>query len=111
MDSGYWQVVAEEKALKRLAFFSLDENRRWKVMPMGDLTAALTFVVMTMKLIMEWDTLAKERGVKKFAPKIIAHDLLLDGRTSDQLLDYFRTVLYVLKHHRTTLKLTIFKWF
>ena len=27
------------------------------------------------------------------------------------ILDYFITVLYILKHHRATLKLKIFKWF
>ena len=36
---------------------------------------------------------------------------LLYGITSDQILDYFRSVLGVLNHHRATLKLNIFKWF
>ena len=42
-----------------MAFSTPDIKRRWKVMPMGDLNAAPTFVEMTMKLQMEWDTLAK----------------------------------------------------
>ena len=50
MDSGYWQVVAEEEARKRLALFSLDGKLRRKLMPMGDLNSAPTFVAMMMKL-------------------------------------------------------------
>ena len=60
---------------------------------------------------MEWDTLAKEHVLKNVASKIIVDDVLLYGRTSRQLLDYFRTVLDVLKHHRATLKLKKGKWF
>ena len=37
--------------------------------------------------------------------------MLLYGRTSEQLLDYFITVLDFLKHHRDTLKLKTCKWF
>ena len=59
MDSGYWQIVAEEEARKRLAFFTPDGKWRYKVMHMGDLTSAPKFVAMTTKLQMEWDTLAK----------------------------------------------------
>ena len=58
-DSGYWQLVAEEEARERLALFTLDGNRRWKVMPMGPLNAAPTFLAIIMKLKMEWDTLSK----------------------------------------------------
>ena len=46
-----------------------------------------------------------------FESKIIVDDVLLYGRTADQLLAYFRTVLDVLKHHHTTLKLKKCKWF
>ena len=58
MDNGYCQVVAEEEACERLAFFTPDGKRRWKVMPMGDLNADTTFLAMMTKLQMEWDTLA-----------------------------------------------------
>ena len=80
-------------------------------MPMGDLNADPEFVAMTMKLHMEWGTLAKERGLKMVASKIIFGDVLLYRCTSRQLLDYFRTVLDVLKHHRATLKLKKCKLF
>ena len=49
--------------------------------------------------------------MENFASKIIVDDVLLYGRTADMILDYFITVLYILKHHRATLKLKIFKWF
>ena len=44
MYSGYWQVVSEEEAPERLAFFTSDRKWRWKVMHMGDLNEATTFV-------------------------------------------------------------------
>ena len=59
MYSGYWKVVAEEEARERLALFAPDGKRKCKVMPMGDLNSAPTFVEMVMKLQMKWDTLAK----------------------------------------------------
>ena len=74
-------------------------------MTMGALNAAPTFLSTMMKLHMEWDTLAKERGLTNVASKIIVDGVLLYGRTSRQLLDYFITVLDVLKHHLSTLKL------
>ena len=80
-------------------------------MPMGDLNAYPTFVATTMKLQMEWDTLAKELGLKNVASKIIVDDVLLYGRASEQFLDYLRTVLDVLKHHYATIKLKKRKWF
>ena len=43
------------------------------------------------------------------ASKIIFDDFSLYGRTKKQLLEYFRTVQGVLKHHRDTLKLKLFK--
>ena len=36
-------------------------------MPMGDLNKAPTFVAMIMNLRMEWDAIAKERGLKNVA--------------------------------------------
>ena len=74
-------------------------------MPLGALNVAPIFVSMMMKLEIEWDTLAKERGLKNVASKIIADDVLLFGHTDEQLLAYFRTVLDILKHHHATLKL------
>ena len=80
-------------------------------MPVGALNAAPTFVEMMMKLYMELDKLSKERVLKNIASKIIVGGVLLYGRTSEQILDYFRTVLDILKHHRATLKLKKLKWF
>ena len=51
-DSGYWQVLSEEEARKRLALLTLDRKRRWKVMPMGDLNKDPTFLAMITKLQM-----------------------------------------------------------
>ena len=59
MDSGYWQVVAEEEAHEILAFLTPDGKRWWKVMHMGALNADPKFVAIMMKLQMEWDTLVK----------------------------------------------------
>ena len=75
------------------------------MIPMGALNAAPTFVVMTIKLKNECDTLAKERGLINIASKIIVDYVLLYGHTYEQLLAYFITVLYVLKQNHTTLKL------
>ena len=50
MDSGYWKVVAEEEAQKRLIFFNPKRKFWLKVMPMRDLNAAPTFVAILMKL-------------------------------------------------------------
>ena len=80
-------------------------------MPMGSLHEAPTFVAMNMELKMEWGTLAQERGLKMFVSKIIFDDVLMYGHTEGQILDCFRTVLYVLKHHCATLKLKKRKWF
>ena len=59
IDSGYWKVVAEEEARKILSFFTRYGNQRGKLIPMWALNVAPTFVVMVMKLKMEWYTLAK----------------------------------------------------
>ena len=80
-------------------------------MPMWALNAAPTFVAMIMKLKMKWTTLAKERGLKNVASKIIVDYVSIYGRTDEQLLAYFITVLDVLKHHRNTLKMEKCKWF
>ena len=40
LDSGYWQVVAEKDAREKLAFYTPDGKKRWKVMPMGALNLA-----------------------------------------------------------------------
>ena len=63
MDREYWQVVAEEEDCKRLEFSTLEGNRWWKLMPIGALDAAPTFLANIMKLQMEWNTLAKECGL------------------------------------------------
>ena len=64
IDSGYWQVVTDEKEREILELFVPDRNRQWKVIPTGELNPAPIFVAMMMKLQMEWDTLSKERGIK-----------------------------------------------
>ena len=46
-----------------------------------------------------------------FCIHIIVDDVLLYGRTAGHCLEYFRTVLDVLKHHHATLKLKKCKWF
>ena len=59
MDSGYWQVVTEEETPKILAFFDIERNWRCKVLPMGALNTAPSFVAIMMNLYMKCDTLAK----------------------------------------------------
>ena len=105
MGSGYWQVVSEEEVCERLVFYTPKGKRQWKVIPAGHLNSDPTFLSMAMKLQTEWDTIAKENSLKMFASKIIVDDVLQYGRTDGHLLAYFRTVLYVLKHNRATLKL------
>ena len=53
MYSGYWEIVAEEEACKRLELFTPDGKWRCKLIPMGYLSAATTFVAMMTKLQME----------------------------------------------------------
>ena len=79
-------------------------------MPMGALDSSTTFEEM-IQVQMEWYTLSKERGLIHVATKIIVDNVLLYGCTSKKLLEYFRTVLDVLKHHLATLKLKKCKWF
>ena len=105
MDSGYWQIMAEPEARAKLAFFTPAGKMRWKVMPMGALNSASTFVAMMMKLRRKWNALAAERGVPHVGSQVIVDDVLLHGRTPEALLQYFRCVLEVLKHHRATLNL------
>ena len=50
-----------------MELFTPDRKRRWKVMPVGDLNVAPTFLAMTMKLQMERYTLDKENGLKNIA--------------------------------------------
>ena len=52
MNSGYWQIVAEEETHEILAFVALNGNKRRKVMPLGFLIAAPIFVAMMIKLKM-----------------------------------------------------------
>ena len=80
-------------------------------MPMGALNSDSTFLEIMMKIQMKWYRLAKQRGLKHFASENIVDDVLLYGRTAEQMLDYFRTVLDVLKHRCATLKLKNCKLF
>ena len=54
MYNGYLQVVAEETVFKRLALFTPEGKRQWKVMSMGALNAAPTFVAIMMNMQMGW---------------------------------------------------------
>ena len=74
-------------------------------MPMGTLNAAPTFVAMMMKLKNGMGHTSQRTWFENAASKIIVYGVLLYGRTAEQLLAYFRTVLGVLKHHCATLKL------
>ena len=94
-----------------MTFFAPFRKRWWKVMPMEALHADPKCVSIMMNLKIEWDTLSKERGSKNVASKIIVDSSLMYGRSADQLLYYFITVLDFLKHHRATLKLKKCKWF
>ena len=53
---------------------------------MGALNPAPTFLAMMMKLQMEWDTLANERGLNNVASKIIVGDVILYVLTAKHLL-------------------------
>ena len=72
MDSGYWQVMEEEEEREIMVPTPSppDEKWRWKVIPMGSLNTATTFVAMMRKLQMEWDTLSKERVLKNLHQKL-----------------------------------------
>ena len=50
MDSGYGKILSEEEAHERLVNFTPDRNWQWKVIPMGELNAAPTFVAIMMNL-------------------------------------------------------------
>ena len=50
MGSGYWKVVMEDEEQEILEFFAPEGKRQWKVMPMGALNSAATFLAMMMKL-------------------------------------------------------------
>ena len=72
---------------------------------MGYLNTASTFVSTMNKLKMEWETLVKERGLKNVASEIIVDDVLLYGIKVKKLIEYFRTVMEILKHYRATINL------
>jgi hypothetical protein len=111
MDSGYWQVIAEKEARERLAFFTPLGKKHWKVMPMGALNSAATFVAMMTKLKIKWDYLAQQRGITGAGSKVIVDDVLLYGDSVKSLLAYFRCFLEVLQEHRATINLKKCKWF
>jgi hypothetical protein len=111
MDSGYWQVFAELEARSRLAFFTPTGKKRWKVMPMGALNSAATFVAMMTKLQTKWDEAARLQGIPNAGSKVIVDDVLLYAETAETLLAYFRCFLDVLKEHRATINLSKCKWF
>ena len=50
MNSGFFKVVSEEEVFKILTLLTLDGKWRWKVMPIGELNSAPTFLSMMMKL-------------------------------------------------------------
>ena len=61
--------MTEEYNYKILELFAPNGKRQCKVIPMGALNAAPTFVAMMMKLQMKWDTLAKDREIKMLHQK------------------------------------------
>ena len=63
--------MVDEEAHKRLSLFPPFRNRQWKVMPMGALNSDSKFEAMMMKLKMEWETLARERGLKMLYQKLL----------------------------------------
>eukprot|EP00957_Ditylum_brightwellii_P207792 15354552-Ditylum_brightwellii.AAC.2 len=50
LNSRYWHVVTEKETRAKLAFFTSDGKKCWKVMPMGMLNSTLTFVAMMLEL-------------------------------------------------------------
>ena len=52
-----------------MALFTPDGKRRCKVILTGALNTAPKIVAMMMKIKTEWNTLAKERGLKNVASK------------------------------------------
>ena len=74
-------------------------------MTMGALYSASTFVEMMMELQKEWEALALERGIKDCGSKVIVADVLVYDRYQEQLLQYFQTVLEILKHYWVTIDL------
>ena len=49
MDSGYWQVVAEDGSRERLVLFASDVKLWYKVISMGYLNSDTTFLGIVMK--------------------------------------------------------------
>eukprot|EP00957_Ditylum_brightwellii_P012153 917909-Ditylum_brightwellii.AAC.1 len=64
-----------------------------------------------MRLQKKWEKLATERKITGCGSKVIVDDVLVYGREKRNLLEYFRAVLDVLKHHRATINLKKCKWF
>ena len=74
-------------------------------MLMGYLKSASTLAAMMMGLHIKWTKLAKERGINGFERKVIVDNVLVYSHDPEPLLQYFRAVLNVLKHHQATIKL------
>ena len=55
--------------------------------------------------------MAEEHGIERCGSKVIVDNVLVFRRDPDSLLQYFRVVLEVLKHHHATIKLQKCKWF
>ena len=80
-------------------------------MPMGALNLAPTLVVMMLALQKKWNKLAEEGKIECCGSKVIVDDVILYGWAPASLLQYFRAVLEILKHHRAMIKLQKCKWF
>ena len=50
-------------------------------------------------------TIGQNILINLFAPTFIVEDVFLYGHTAEQPIDYFITVMYLLKNHGVTLKL------
>ena len=78
---------------------------------MGVLNSAPVFVAMMLELQRKWDELAEQREIKDFGSSVIVDNVLVFGRTKDELLRYFKCILEVLMYYRETINLRKCKWF
>ena len=111
LDSGYWQIEAEESARPKLAFFTPSGKKTWTVMPMGATNAHPVFVALVSKMKKECNTLADKDGLKDYGSKVIVDNIIAYACDPQTLLKYFVCILKVLKHYRCTVKLCKCRFF
>ena len=91
--------------------FTTDVKLLWEVMPMGSLNADPTFLTMAMKILKIMVHIRKGVQSEKHHIKNNCLWYFTLWITSEQILEYFRKVLDILKHHRYTINLKRYKWF